>query len=242
MYRSKRRLPREQRQQIEDTLRKIHALFKKENWLACLDRTDDQEAQRSMLHAIGSNPYGRLDVVANVIYVDFRLDVLAMFIHQCIHAIHPKMFERDVTILELIVIENMTSEDAVGLLRLMLDHSMRKLFSHEKPPKTQLMLEIQKLFDSGHWLVGVDLLRGETDLSVVHDLGRWCCGFVDEGVRIMYVDFREDLLATFVHECLHAIYPEKSEQTIREMERAHMNQFTAPQAECLLSWMLQNLY
>jgi hypothetical protein len=241
MYRSKRKIPQEQKKEIEETLARIKELFAKHRWLVCLDKTD-WHGQRSTLHGIGPNPYGRVDRIMRIIYVDFQTDMLAMFIHQCLHALHPNMLERDVTILELIIIENITPEQAVELLRLMVIHSLQRLFSPDAPIKTPLMLDIEQLFKTGHWLVFLDQLRGDTDLSMVYELGRWCCGFVEERVQILYIDFREDLLSTFMHEALHAIYPDAGEPEIRQRELAGMKEITPRQAQCLLSLMLQNIY
>lgn len=131
MYRSKRKLPAEQKADTEDALRKIQTLADTDDWLVCLD-SPRKDGQRSILRGLGSNRYGRVDTVASVIYVDYRKDFLAMFVHQCIHAIYPNMLERDVTILELVIIENIDSQQAVNLLRLMLDNSIHRLPGNPK--------------------------------------------------------------------------------------------------------------
>lgn len=194
-----------------------------------------------MLRGLGKNRYGRIDKVCRVIYVDYRQDLLAMFVHQCLHIIYPQMRERDVTILELIIVENMLPSEAAGLLQAIVDNSIHQLPGNPELLKDEFIRGIENLFDGGDWIIRLEQLRGETDLSIVHDLGRWCHGFMDENVYIMYVDFREDMLATFLHECIHALYPEKSEQSVKAFERRAISNISALQAEYLLRIMLKNV-
>ncbi|MFH1047457.1 MAG: hypothetical protein V1738_04095 [Patescibacteria group bacterium] len=242
VYNSKRRQPAEQKIQIEDTLRKIEALFRRESWLVCLDWRDESD-HRSMLHSLGpKNSYGRIDRITNVIYVDFRTDLFAMFVHQCIHAVYPLMIERDTTILEMIMVEYMTRDQVVRMLQLLLDNSIHQLVDHPPLVKTDIISRIERLFDGGQWLVSLDQLRGETDLSIIRNLGRNCHGLVDENILILYVDFRENLVSLFIHECLHAIYPQMSEDDVRKKEAATISRLDAPQAEYLLRLMLKYRY
>jgi len=43
-------------------------------------------------------------------------------------------------------------------------------------------------------------------------------GYCDPAEQVLYVDYHHDVLATIVHECLHALYPDKNETEVRELE------------------------
>lgn len=55
-------------------------------------------------------------------------------------------------------------------------------------------------------------------------------GNTKPGMRLMVVDHRFDVIPTFVHECLHAAFGEKTEREVLRLERLVMRHLTAVQA------------
>ena len=60
-----------------------------------------------------------------------------------------------------------------------------------------------------------------------------CVGFCDDEEQILYVDHHEDVIATIVHECLHAVLPEAEEEEIMALEELVMRHMSPTQARRL---------
>jgi len=96
-----------------------------------------------------------------------------------------------------------------------------------------LMSRIYRLLNSGDWSIRYADLRNDLRLLKKLGLGGGIVGYCDSEEDVLYVDYREDVLATIVHECLHALYPDVEEPGIKALEKLVMDRMSPIQAKRL---------
>ncbi len=118
------------------------------------------------------------------------------------------------------------------------DTAMRARRSHYR-----LMHRIYALISSDDFRIRMAKMRGNRALCRRLGLpSDQFVGMVDYEDDVIYVDFREDLVATVVHECLHVLIGERfspgrakaEEREVRRLERLVMRHMTPLQASRLL--------
>ncbi len=77
---------------------------------------------------------------------------------------------------------------------------------------------VYDLLRAGDWRIRFARLDEDEGLQKRFGLTACTVGLCDHETETLYVDYRKELLPILIHECLHAIYPEKDEQTILELE------------------------
>jgi len=97
----------------------------------------------------------------------------------------------------------------------------------------RLQSQIYALLNSGEWVIRFARLGDDPRLRDKLGHGPNTIGLCDDETHILYIDHRQDVLATIVHECLHAIYPDKGEPEIRRLEKLVMGQMSSIQAKRL---------
>ncbi|HTM67708.1 MAG TPA: hypothetical protein VL426_00255 [Candidatus Binatia bacterium] len=113
----------------------------------------------------------------------------------------------------------------------------------------RLMHRIYKLCGQYEWrLVYIDMFgnpRVSKRLGLTDRTGRpvtACVGMVDEETRTIFVDYREDVIATFVHECLHILIGDSfvgdgdgkaEEAEVQRLEKMMMRHMSPSQARRL---------
>lgn len=105
----------------------------------------------------------------------------------------------------------------------------------------RLMRRIYALLDSGEWRVRYRRIAGEPRTCARLGVGLGTVGTVDDEEYIIYVDFRDEVLATLVHECLHVLLEgrythrqhDEEEAEVRRLEALVMRHMTATQARRL---------
>jgi hypothetical protein len=102
------------------------------------------------------------------------------------------------------------------------------------------MHRIYRLCAAGEWRLRYARIQGNKRLCRGHGLGSNIVGFVDVEPQIIWVDLRHDVIATFVHECLHVLIgdryvrrPKAEEREVRRLEKLMMRHLSACQARRL---------
>ncbi len=119
----------------------------------------------------------------------------------------------------------------------------------ERRLQHRLMHRIYRLCAEGEWRLRYARLQGNAKLCRGHGLDAGIVGFVDVEPQIIWVDHREDVLATFVHECLHVLAGDRfagrhkaEEREVRRLERLIMRHMSACQARRLHGHMHNMLF
>jgi hypothetical protein len=100
--------------------------------------------------------------------------------------------------------------------------------------------------------VRIGRLLGNRKLCRQLDVHHQVVGTVDLDNRVIWVDFTSDLLATFIHECLHVVLEYKydriddrdrvlEEKEVHRLEKLIMRNLTPRQARNLLMLMLRHV-
>ncbi|MEA3249565.1 MAG: hypothetical protein U9Q03_04385 [Patescibacteria group bacterium] len=108
------------------------------------------------------------------------------------------------------------------------------LSQREKRQIYRILSRIYVLFNEGRWRIRYDVIRGNYGLCEKEGVSPTSTGFVDEDQRVIWVDYRENILETIIHECLHVIYPDRSEKEILELERFVLHNISRIQAVRLM--------
>lgn len=98
----------------------------------------------------------------------------------------------------------------------------------------RIISRIYRLFNHEGWRVRYDRITGNRELCEANGVSLGCVGFNDPENKLIWVDYRKDTLATIVHECLHAIYPDLSESGILRLEKMVMDNISPLQAKRLI--------
>jgi hypothetical protein len=114
----------------------------------------------------------------------------------------------------------------------------------------RLMRGIYRLCASGEWRVCYALIRGNRRLCRGQGIRIGTVGFVDPEEDVIWLDPREDVLSTFIHECLHVLvgdrYLDRHEAEEREVQRLerlmlrHLSPCQARRLHLQLSTLLVN--
>lgn len=109
--------------------------------------------------------------------------------------------------------------------------------AHERRTHYRLMHRIYALCAQGEWRLRYARIRKNGKLCRGHGLSTNTVGFVDMEPQIIWVDHREDMLMTFVHECLHVLMgdrftnrPKAEEREVQRLERLIKRNISARQA------------
>ena len=104
----------------------------------------------------------------------------------------------------------------------------------------RLMHRIYVLCGSSEWRLRYGRIEGNKKLCGNHGLGPNIVGFVDEETQTIWVDHRNDVIATFVHECLHVLIGDKyvkrekaEEREVQRLEKLIVRHMSACQAHRL---------
>jgi hypothetical protein len=110
----------------------------------------------------------------------------------------------------------------------------RNLSPRERRKLYRIFHRIYALFNEGGWKVKYHAISGNHKLCDEQEVSRTATGFIDEDIKIIWVDYREEILAILIHECLHIIYPDASENKIMRPERHVMRHMSRIQAVRLI--------
>lgn len=112
--------------------------------------------------------------------------------------------------------------------------------AHERRLHYRLMHRMYKLCAQGEWRLRYARILRNGKLCRGHGLGANTVGFVDVENQVIWVDHREDLLMTFVHECLHILMgdrylnrPKTEEREVQRLEKLMKRNISARQAKRL---------
>lgn len=127
-----------------------------------------------------------------------------------------------------------------------MDTSDRK--ARERRLHYRLMHRIYRLCAEGTWRLRYGRLQGNKKLCRSYGFPN-IVGFVDEGPQIIWVDHRNDVISTFVHECLHVLIGDRfvgrrksEEREVQRLERLMMRHMSASQARRLHVHMYNMLF
>ena len=90
------------------------------------------------------------------------------------------------------------------------------------------------------YTIQLHLLRGNYKLQRrfgMHTHNIVGCVLWDE--LLIIADPRYDVIATIIHECLHVLYPDAKEKSIKKMERLCVRHLTRRQAETILYYTVR---
>ncbi len=105
----------------------------------------------------------------------------------------------------------------------------------------RLLSGIYALLNSNEWTIRFARLGENHRLRDKFGLSSNTVGLCDEEDQVLYVDHREDVMATIVHECLHALHPDKDEDEIKDLEELVMECMSPTQARRLFLVAAQNI-
>lgn len=102
----------------------------------------------------------------------------------------------------------------------------------------RLMRRIYTLCRSGEWTVRYAAIKDNRKVYRELGVGPNTVGSVSDVTKVITIDFREDIIATFVHECLHVILDDRfqsgeedaEELEVQRLEKLMMRRMTALQA------------
>jgi hypothetical protein len=97
----------------------------------------------------------------------------------------------------------------------------------------RLLSRVYALLNSGEWAIRYARIGDDCRLRDKFDVSANTVGYCDHGEQVLFIDLRKDVLATIVHECLHAIFYDKEEQEIIDLEELVMRHMTPVQAKRL---------
>jgi hypothetical protein len=97
----------------------------------------------------------------------------------------------------------------------------------------RLLSRIYALLNSNEWTIRYARLSDDHRLWDKFGITANTVGYCDAAEQVLYIDLRQDVLATIVHECLHAIFPDKEEQEIIDLEDLVMRHMSPVQAKRL---------
>lgn len=103
-----------QRKKVRRLLRKIYAFLDRYEWSIIYVRMQHNE-KFCTEKGIDNNIVGLTDYDEQCLYIDYRHDILATLVHECLHAIFPKMIESEVRRLEVLIVETMSPRQARAL-------------------------------------------------------------------------------------------------------------------------------
>lgn len=95
----------------------------------------------------------------------------------------------------------------------------------------RLMSRIYAVLDSGEWSIAYARILGDVDFCLRIGIGTQNVGTVDDETETIFIDFREDVIATIVHEVIHVIYPDAPEERVKELECFVMENMSPLQAK-----------
>jgi hypothetical protein len=98
----------------------------------------------------------------------------------------------------------------------------------------RIVSRIYRLFNEDGWRVRYARITWNRPLCEEHGVDLDSVGFCDYENDEIWVDYRADVLATIVHECLHAIYPDMPEYEVRQLEKMVMDNLSPVQAKRIL--------
>lgn len=98
----------------------------------------------------------------------------------------------------------------------------------------RIVSRIYRMFNHEGWRVRYARIRNDREFCERHEVSADVVGVCDYGRKILWVDYREDILSTIVHESLHAIYPELREYEIVRLEKMVMSNLSPLQAKRLI--------
>ncbi len=101
----------------------------------------------------------------------------------------------------------------------------------------RLFHKVLELLRAGDWRIRFARLGEDARLRDKFSISACTIGLCDHESEVLYVDYRKELLPILVHECLHAIYPEKDEAAILELEDATMLCLSPKQAAQLIGYI-----
>jgi hypothetical protein len=102
----------------------------------------------------------------------------------------------------------------------------------------------ERIFDilcGGEYEIILIKMLKEPAICERYDVSPALVGMIDPAEKTIYVDFRQDVVATIVHECLHALFPEKEEKQVHDLEELVMDYLTSKQATRLFIAASNNL-
>lgn len=114
----------------------------------------------------------------------------------------------------------------------------KKLTPSERRRLYRLVSKMYALLNSGDWAVRLERIDGEEDTCLRLDVPLDTEGVCDFDRQKIYADYRYNVLTTLVHECLHALYPDHSEDEIMCLEKFVMDNISRTQARRLLEMAL----
>jgi hypothetical protein len=103
-----------------------------------------------------------------------------------------------------------------------------------------LMHRIYRVLRTDDFVLRFDRMVGNPETHARHGVDMNSAGTVDdphEDMGTITVDHRYDIIASVVHECLHVIYPEATEEQIQALERFVIRDMHPAQAKRLLILM-----
>ena len=95
------------------------------------------------------------------------------------------------------------------------------------------MRKIYAVLRSRNYAVRYARIRGEPDAHARFGVSPDSVGCIDEDRSIIWIDYRADVIATIVHECLHIAEPDMPEEEVRLLENQVMDRLTPTQARTL---------
>lgn len=92
---------------------------------------------------------------------------------------------------------------------------------------------VKFIAENTEWELRFARIAGNPELAKVHGHKIDIIGFVDEEPQRIYIDHRNKVTAIIVHEFLHVLYEEASEEKVQQMEDLVMKHMTGRQADTL---------
>ncbi len=117
-----------------------------------------------------------------------------------------------------------------------------QLCEAERRKLNRLVQHIYALFRGEKpWKVKLQRIRDNPPVITKYGLNQYTIGYCFEPERLVSIDFRAGTLDIFVHECLHAAFPNKKEAEVEMLEEFVMKNMSPIQAKRLLRIMAENI-